>query len=283
MNRIGYPVLVLVFASSYGLGLWLGKRRRKVVLAAAAVALTLVVARAYFRFYPEVEFRLFPYDVYASVHAWWLFPFALIILGIGTVRMSKRPERIWIGAFALVTFLFAVERVWLTATFDAAAFRGKQRPDGVCRQTTPYSCGAAAAATLLGRLGISVTEAEMAERCGTNAMTGTDALSSVLGLRKMLGPMGYRVGLVRTDWQGLCRLNRPAMAIMRETVLIDHWVVVILAREEGVVTANPSVGRVIVPKQKFLRRWRGLLIVVEKGIVRQAGIKGGSHEPGDNT
>jgi len=264
MRATAYTFMMLGFAGSFGIGLWMGRRGRRTRIIAASVCLGLIALRAFFRFRPDLELELFPFGAYVAIHPWWLFPFALCTLGIGAARMTTRMRRVLVSVFAGVVLAFAMEKAWLTAWFDLASCTGVPGRDGICRQTTPYSCGAAAAATLLTRLGRRATESEMASRCDTNALTGTHSISVCLALREMLEPAGYQVNLLRSDWDELIRLKGPALAVITSAPLVDHWVVVLGAREGGVALADPVHGRKVMGKKAFLRRWRRSLIIPEK-------------------
>lgn len=63
-------------------------------------------------------------------------------------------------------------------------------PFRICRQTTPYTCSAAAAATVLAALGVETSEEEMAALCLTGK--GTTWLGLYHGLTVRLRSTGYR-------------------------------------------------------------------------------------------
>jgi hypothetical protein len=70
--------------------------------------------------------------------------------------------------------------------------------DGVCRQTSPGSCSAAAAATLLRTCGIKTTESEMADLCLTRP-AGTSMLGLYRGLKLKTAGTGWSVQAFRGD------------------------------------------------------------------------------------
>jgi hypothetical protein len=70
-------------------------------------------------------------------------------------------------------------------------------PIRVCRQTTRYTCSAAAAATILGALGIDTSEAEMAALCLTRE--GTTWLGLYHGLTVRLRGTGFKVEFFESD------------------------------------------------------------------------------------
>jgi hypothetical protein len=255
MKWVWAAAALILFAASLALGVRLGKKRDpdRVALATASVCVVLLVLRAVFRFHPEIDYALLPVDAYAAVRPWWAFPFAFAALGIGTRRMSTRFSRAGVAVCAGLLLAFAASRLFATAALDPSSFRGRPGPDGLCRQSTDYSCGAAAAATLLARLGVATDEGAMAEACGTTALTGTDEFGVCRGLREKLAGTGRSARIVASDWENLRRRPLPALAVVAFTFLVDHWVVVLEADEDGVLVGDP----------KFLADWRGVLVVVE--------------------
>jgi hypothetical protein len=74
----------------------------------------------------------------------------------------------------------------------------------ICLQTTPYTCSAAACATILGTLDIETTEQEMAQLCLTRS--GTTWLGLYHGLSTMLIDKRYHVEFFSTDSSGLSEM-----------------------------------------------------------------------------
>ena len=254
---------VALFAAAAAFGLWAGGRRRALAPVVTAACLCLLTLRVFFRYFPEVEYALLPWDAYIAIHAWWFFPCAFIALGVGARRMKRRGQRVALLALAGFVFLFALERLILNAVFDPSTCKGKPAADGVCIQSTPYTCGAAAAATLLNRNGVAADEAEMARLCRANAFTGTDALDVCSGIREKLAGTGRCVRLERSGWRSLLSLGRPAMVLLKSGFLVDHWVVVLEARPDGVLLSNPAAGRVALKPEDFKKRWRGLIVTID--------------------
>jgi predicted double-glycine peptidase len=254
--------LVLILVGSYAAGAWLGYCRKSVVTAAVAGCLGMVLLRVLFRYLPDLEYALAPYDGYALVRPWWALPFGFVILGTGLKQMKSRIGRNLVTVFAACLMVLVGQRIVLTViyNYDPARCSGTVGEDLVCRQTTGFTCGAAAAATFLAQSGIESTEREMAILCGTNAVTGTDEFGICRGLRRKLGDAGSGVRVVRSDWEDLKNGPCPAMATVKWGFLVDHWVVVLEVGEEEVGLGDPLKGRVTVPRQMFLRKWRGVLV-----------------------
>lgn len=257
-------VVLLLSAASFGLGYRLQPKSRRVAGATVALGLGFVLLRALARYVPHLEYQLLPFDLYAVVHAWWAFPFAFLILGVGVREMSTPFSRKAVGVFSALLFLVAVQRLWITARFDPTTLHGTVNRLRVCNQTTDYSCGAASAVMLLDQLGLKSTEREMAELCWTNGLTGTDELGVCMGLRHKLADTPWRPALVSSDWDDLRRRGGPAMATIYHSFMVDHWVLVVEVTDDRVVVLDPIASRRIHPKARFLEIWRGSLVVAEE-------------------
>ena len=168
--------------------------------------------------------------------------------------------------FAVGLLLVAVQRLWLTANFDPTTVTGVvSTRTGVCEQTTNYTCGAAAAATLLQHCDVPATEREMAELSWTNSLTGTDEFCVARGLRRKLVDSGREVRVEHSEWERLVLREEPCMVTIRWSFLIDHWVVVRDANEERVLVADPlsaSVQRYT--KAEFQDKWSGVIVSADK-------------------
>ncbi|MFH1024983.1 MAG: hypothetical protein V1809_16505, partial [Planctomycetota bacterium] len=81
------------------------------------------------------------------------------------------------------------------------------------------------------------------------------------GLRRKLAGTGLRPILIRTDLKGLRSLGRPAMAVVRHTWFVDHWVVVLEAGD-AVHIADPLSGMRQETRPAFERLARGIYVVL---------------------
>src|SRR5687767_2589821 len=264
MSWASFVVALLVFVACYLLGIWLGTKPRHIVLASIVTCLIFLFVRVFLRYFPSAAYALLNTDTYAAIHTWWAFLFAFSVLGIGTRHMSTRNARFGVALLAVVLLLLIGSRAYASVTFDPSQLSGRPLVDGVCRQTSNYSCGAAAASTLLAQLGINSDEREMAVRCGTNALSGTDEFAVCRGLRSKLAGTGWRVDLVESDWESLRRQKLRIMVTVKFSFLIDHWVVVLKISDDEVVVGDPLIGRVSRSKAGFLSDWRKVVVTVER-------------------
>ncbi len=262
MTAIGFAILILSLIIAFGIGHIIGKTSRRTATVVSVACALLIVLKAYFHHYPDVEFSLILSVRYAYIQPWWPSFFALMLFGLGIGQAATRREKIGLGLLSTVLFLTVLYKGWATLSTDPERFLALPNRNGVVLQTTKFSCGAAASATLLTRLGISTSEREMAALSGTNPVTGTGEIAVALGLRRKLDGSGRQVAMIRAGWNDLRRLKRPAMANIRLSFLQDHWVVVLDTTADTVTIADPSTGIRTLPRKRFLAQWLGVLVFV---------------------
>jgi len=248
---------------AYVFGSWLGGRGRRAAWWAIGATLPLLLIRWATRAHPETARFFFPFRWYGILHVWWAYPVAYFFLALPGSRVAGRVTR---GLAHICLMLITVT----VGVRSAGEFRvnpreltGRPNEWGLCAQTTTYSCGASAAATLLGLHDIPSSEREMAVFCGTNPLLGTDPVSVQYGLRRKLAPLGCDARILRCDWRELREMPMPAMVLVKYAGLVDHWTVLLEANEKTVTVAD-SQCVVELPTGVFLDEWRGLAIFIER-------------------
>lgn len=217
---------------------------------AAALALTpLLLLKVTVGHLPAAEATLFPWDAYPAVERWWFEAPACGVLGIG----------LWIGrasvlrrdAVLVAAGLLAVRIATGAGPLEGGRLVGRIDAEGLCFQTNPVSCGAAAAVMYLDRLGVEATEAEMAALCFTRKVGSTDA-GIARGLRRKLP--GRELAVSAPAYEDL---RAPAVVSIRLPGRVGHAVLLERAGPEGVTLADPSLGRRTLPKAEFTAAWQG--------------------------
>ncbi|MCP5560127.1 MAG: hypothetical protein H7A55_20455 [Verrucomicrobiaceae bacterium] len=133
--------------------------------------------------------------------------------------------------------------------------------DGVCRQQTWFTNGAAAAATALRRVGIRATEAELAVTLGASKYVGTrdDVLANELANRYDSADLTIRHRFLQgTD---NLRIWPVSIAVLKLGPFLDRYVVVLEIKDDSVVVADPLVGKQTIPRKEFEVSWRRTAIV----------------------
>lgn len=255
MHELGFRA---IFGLAAGLGgVLLARRSLRAATVAGGAFLALLLTKVVVGYVPAAEPTLFSWDAYPYIERWWYEVPALALLGAGlwATRGSplKRDLVLVVGGLILARSIAAAA----PAPEDEAPLGGRVRADGLCLQTSNYTCGPAAAAMYLDRLGVPATEAEMAELCVTRRDGTTDA-GIARGLRRKLPGRVIRVRAPRYE-----DLRAPALVSILLPGRVGHAVLIERIGPDGVTIADPGHGRWRTSREDFESRWQGSSIRAE--------------------
>jgi hypothetical protein len=187
-----------------------------------------------------------------------------------TVPLSRLPRR-WeklavCMAMAAFVLWFSVLPFLVPALIRdrLANLRTRFDSTGICRQTTGYTCGPAAAVTALGRLGLPADEGEIAILSYSSPVTGTLPACLSSALQKRYSAEGLRCRYRHFDSIDQLRSAGVTLAVVRETFLLDHCIAVLDVSDEAVTIADPVTGARLIPHRQFEKIWRFAGIVLER-------------------
>lgn len=187
-----------------------------------------------------------------------------------TVPLSRLPRRweqlsvcmvmagfvIWFSVLPfLVPALIKDRLANLKTRFDS---------NGICRQTTDYTCGPAAAVTALGRLGLPADEGEIAVLSYSSPVTGTLPTCLTSALQKRYGAEGLRCRYRHFDSIEQLRDAGLTLVVVREAFLLDHCIAILDVSDDAVTVADPVTGARHIPHRQFEKIWRFAGIVLER-------------------
>ncbi len=225
-----------------------------------------------------------------------------IAMGL-TMPLSRLPHK-W--EKMVVCFLMGILLIWsavLPSIFPAlvkgqlSAIETRFDRDGICRQTTKYTCGPAAAVTALDKLGLSAGEGEIAILSHTSPVTGTLPNQLCSALQSRFGTSGLKCQYRRFDsieqLKEVLLVPRPPMedgrwtidekslvprpssfvscpsslvlAVVKDAFMLDHCVVVLEVGDNAVAVADPVTGKELIPYKQFEKTWRfsGIVMAIE--------------------
>ncbi len=163
---------------------------------------------------------------------------------------------VWFGILPLLGPTLVRDRLsQLTTKFD---------PAGICRQTTEYTCGPAAAVTALGRLGLAAEEGELAVLSYSSPITGTLPECLYSALKNRYSAEGLRCKYRHFDSVDQLRNVGVILAVVREAFLKDHCLAVLDVSDDAVTVADPATGKRLIPYSRFEKIWRFSGIVLER-------------------
>ena len=154
--------------------------------------------------------------------------------------------------------------------------------DGVCLQQTSYTCGPAAAVTILRRLGVTAEEGELALLSKSSRHTGTAPDELASAIRQRFGHDGIHAEAKRLrSFDGLCRVL-PALTVVRCGAALDHWVAVLAVTDGNVVFADPTRGMCKESRATFVQFWESETVQIRRDANLYARGQGASEAQRDD-
>ena len=140
--------------------------------------------------------------------------------------------------------------------------------NGICRQTTDFTCGPAAAVTALGKLGLKADEGELAVLSFSSPVIGTLPTCLTSALQDRYKADGLSCQYRRFDSIDDLRKAGVTLAVVREAFLLDHCIAVLGVSDDAVTVADPVTGSQLMPCKQFEKIWRFCGIVLQRKAVR---------------
>jgi hypothetical protein len=184
---------------------------------------------------------------------------ATMVLTTPLSRLPKRRDRLVVVALMIV-YVF-INSVWpfLAPLFNRNQLEHLQTNfarDGVCRQTTDYTCGPAAAVTALRKLGLLADEGKIALLSRTSSSTGTPPDLLAEALQKEYAKDGLIVEY--RPFKNIAELKRAGLtlAVIKFGFLVDHFVTVLDVTDREVIIGDPLEDLNKISRDEFLNKWR---------------------------
>jgi predicted double-glycine peptidase len=196
-----------------------------------------------------------------------------ICMGL-TVPLSRLPRRfekvlvcvlmlVFVTWFSVMPFLFPLlikDKLLSKATrFDT---------DGICRQTTEYTCGPAAAVTALETLGLTANEGEIAVLSHSSPVVGTLPTLLCSALENRYSSEGLRCQYRRFNSIEQLKKTGVTLVVIKEGFLLDHCIVVLEVLDDAVAVADPVTGKELIPIEQFEKIWRYSGIILKRNTVQ---------------
>lgn len=137
--------------------------------------------------------------------------------------------------------------------------------DGICIQTTGFTCGPAAAVTVLHQLGIDAQESELAiySKC-TAQKGGTTNELLVSAVKKLYGSKGIECSYLSFDSINQLKDKCPLIAIISLSPVVSHYTVVLEVTEDKVIIGDPIGGKKEWSYEDFQKRCSTTAIILKR-------------------
>jgi len=190
-----------------------------------------------------------------------------LLLSIPLFRTPKKSNRLLIGCLMIVAIFFAA--IWpfiapMLQRGELSHLQTKIDSDGICLQSTVYTCGPAAAVTGLRKLGFAAEEGQVAILSCTSDLEGTPVDMLAEALRREYGKDGLTAECRCFKSVSELKGMGLVLALTKYGLLEDHWLVIFDVTENEVIVGDPLSGLVRLSHEEFSRRWRFIGIVLRR-------------------
>lgn len=193
---------------------------------------------------------------------WHGYSYALALPWVGFPLLQfDSLSRIVKGGLIIATMTVTIHSGWMEflgpalARWELAKLKTEFDANGICRQSTDYTCGPAAAVTALRKLGVSAGEGELALLACTGPENGTDPTDLAAAIRERFGGAGIRVDDHALDTLADLEKAGLALTVIKWDATEDHWVTMVEMNEREVRYADPVRGLRTVPRAEFQSIW----------------------------
>jgi hypothetical protein len=260
--------VVLIALSGVGLGRVFSRFRKPYWILGYLVPCLFIVALVISRLASSAAFVPPLVWVSTSRAKFVILAFA-VTMGL-TTPMSRLPRKceqvITCILMMIVVAWFSVMPFLVPALIRDHLSNLKTKLDlnGVCFQTTDYTCAPAAAVTVLRRLGLPAQEGEIAILSHTSPVAGTLPACLQAALQNRYGSEGLICRYRYFDSIDQLRQAGPTLAVVKDAFLSDHCVAVLGVLDKMVLIADPAAGRQFVSCEEFEKIWRFTGIVLRR-------------------
>ncbi len=263
-------VALVCALTGVALGWWFSRQRSPYWILGYLVPMLLVLAYALAIHLPALMFmRPFCWMMLGIKKFVTLGFVATLVLTTPLSRVPKVRDRAMIAGLMAVIVFFVSIRPFVApmlARGELSHLQTKIDNNGVCRQSTGYTCGPAAAVTALRKLRLPAEEGQIGILSCTSNQEGTPIDMLAAGLEREYGKEGLVVKC--RVFKDILELREAGLtlAVIKYSLLADHWVTVLEVTDAEVIVGDPLAGRTRLSYDQFCRRWRFIGIVLEREL-----------------
>ena len=257
----------LLTASGFALGRWSSRLPKPYWAVGYLVSLPLVVAISLARRIPRLAFvPPFSWIMIGRVEFALLAVGSAVLLMTPLSRLPHRRQRVMVAALTVAFAGYFILPFVLPGVVRSrlAVLQTKMDRDGVCRQTTGYTCGPAATVTVLRGLGLEAEEGELAILAKATPVSGTQPDSLCSALRRRYGAAGLTCEFRHFRTVHELRDAGPAIVLVKFALLVDHYVAVLATTEDALLIGDPASGARTLSYAELEDIWRGYGVVLTR-------------------
>jgi len=260
--------VILLAAAGVVLGLLCTRLRKPYWAAGYLLALVLVIILVAIRCNHSIAF-IPPFSWVAAGRTRFVLLSLTVTMGLATTipRLPRKWERI-----AITAVMFALVVYFSVLPFLVPAFVKNQLAElpthislnGVCFQTTSYTCAPAASVTALKTLGLPAREGEIAVLAHSTPLTGTLPRCLCSALKKRYAADGLQCRYRRFRSVNELKDADATLAVVKDSLFGDHCVAVLDVSDRTVTVADPVTGKQLMTHSQFEKVWRFAGIILTR-------------------
>ena len=190
-----------------------------------------------------------------------------VLLTTPMLKMPRRRERIVVSVLMVCLVLGTSVWPFLAPAFNQSYFASLPTfvdEDGVCRQSTTYTCGPASAVTALRKLGFPAEEGQIAILAHTSSSIGTppDILAQILNEKYGAARLDCQYKLFKSADE--LKTNGLTLAVIKYNLIYDHYVTVLEVTDKFVTVGDPLEGMTRLVRVDFENKWRYAGVVLKR-------------------
>jgi hypothetical protein len=260
--------IILVAVAGAAAGWRTGKVRSQWWLIGFFAPLALVMSITAVRHFPMLRLYLPMHPLVAGSNEFFLLALAGPVMIFSLMpRLPRKNTRWLLGTLCAIWIGWFCDARFIAPYLNREMLLNLQTqidPEGVCLQTTDFTCGPAAAVTALRQLGIHSLEGEMAVLLHTSRAGGTEPDLATEYLNERYGPEGihceYRVARSIAELPA----NAQILAVIKYTFFNDHVVELTHDGAGHVTVRDPITGTKSDTVQEFDKKFRGEAVVITR-------------------
>lgn len=261
-------VALLCALAGVALGLWCSRLRSPYWTIGYFIPLVLVFAYGLAFHIPAIMFAP-PFSwMMMGIKKFAVFGFiATMVLTTPLSRLPQKRIRILVSALMAVMVFFMAILPFIAPMIDRGQLSRLHTQidrNGVCMQTTDYTCGPASAVTALRKLGLPAEEGQIAILSCTSFQEGTpeDMLAGALNREYAAQGLSAKCRV----FKNVADLKQTGLtlAVVKYGFMVDHWVTVLEVTDSEVVIGDPATGLDRLSYQDFAEKWRFIGIVLQR-------------------
>jgi predicted double-glycine peptidase len=183
------------------------------------------------------------------------------------MKLPKPNDQRALAALTVVVLVYVTFWPSAAAIFNRSFLAGiptKIDQFGVCRQTTDYTCGPAAAVTGLLRLGLRSDEGDLALHAHTSSAMGTPADVLANTINAKFGEAGVHARLRRFRTLDELKAAGLTLVVLKYGLQLDHWMCVLAFTKDAVIVGDPVSGPTRMGIREFEQRFRHIGVVLDR-------------------